>query len=76
MLLPYGHHAWLLPTRARAMRRLPARRGAALLRIDSPAHAVRAALARIDDDRELTAVKIGLLGLLVLAAAALECLWT
>ena len=76
MLLRYGHHAWLLPTRARAMRRLLTRRGAALVRIDSPARALRAALARLDDDRELTAVKIGLLGLLVLAAAAVECLWT
>jgi len=37
---------------------------------------MRAVLERIDDDREFTVLKIGLLSLLVLATAALECLWT
>jgi len=59
-------------------RRPPAGRGAtrSATPAGSPARAIRAVLERIDDDRELTALKIGLLGLLVLAAAALEYLWT
>jgi hypothetical protein len=78
MLLPDAHHAWPLHMGARAMRRLPTRRGMALshTHIGSSLRAIRAVLERIDDDHELTALKIGLLGLLVLAAAALDCLWT
>ena len=42
----------------------------------APARVIRTVLDRIDDDRELTTIKIGALGLLMLAAAALEYLWT
>jgi len=50
--------------------------GRSLTSIAAPARELRVVLARLDDDRELTALKIVLLGLLVLAAAALERLWT
>ena len=79
MFLPAAHHTWPPRAGARAMRRRPPAGRAAVrsgTSAGSPARAMRAVLERIDDDRELTALKIGLLGLLVLAAAALEYLWT
>ena len=78
--LPPGAHQTRPPRRgAPAMRRRPRAgraAGRSLTSIAAPARELRVVLARLDDDRELTALKIVLLGLLVLAAAALERLWT
>ncbi len=79
MFLPSAHHTRPPRAGARAMRRRPPAgraAGRSGTSAGSPARAMRAVLERIDDDREFTVLKIGLLSLLVLATAALECLWT